>query len=265
MISGPRSPQLDDARLAAALVRPGAVWTRITALASTGSTNADLAGAARAGAESGTVLVSGHQSTGRGRFARVWEAPPGTSLAISVLLRPPPAIAARRWLWLPLITGLAVADGLRAASGVAAELKWPNDVLVGGRKLCGILAERVDSEHGPAAVIGMGINTTMATAELPVPTATSLALEGADVDEHAVVTAVLSALGSWYARWLAADDLRAEYAARCASVGRRVRVQLSATESVEGRASGVDPDGCLLVGVAGGERAFAAGDVVHLR
>jgi BirA family biotin operon repressor/biotin-[acetyl-CoA-carboxylase] ligase len=241
------------------------VWTQVSTLATTGSTNADLAAAARAGAPSGTVLVSDHQSAGRGRFTRVWEAPPRASLAISVLLRPPAAISARRWLWLPLVTGLAVADGVRSASGLGAELKWPNDVLVGGRKLCGILAERVDSGHGPAAVIGMGINTSLAEHELPVPTATSLALAGAAVDADALAAAVLGALGDWYTRWLAAEDLRAEYAVRCSSVGRRVRVQLSAEEFVEGRATGVDDDGCLLVAVAGGERAFAAGDVVHLR
>lgn len=265
MIPDADRPLVDAADLTATLVRPGSVWAHVTTLATTGSTNADLAVAARDGAASGTVLVADHQSTGRGRFARVWEAPPGTSLAISALLRPPAAIDARRWLWLPLVTGLAVADGLRAATGVDVELKWPNDVLVDGRKLCGILAERVDSAHGPAAVLGMGINTTLAEHELPVPTATSLALAGATVDAGAVAAGVLNALGSWYTRWLAADDLRAEYAARCSSVGRRVRVQLSADEFVEGWGSGVDADGCLLVSVAGGERAFAAGDVVHLR
>lgn len=265
MISTPGAPQVDAARLAAALVRPGGVWTQVTTLATTGSTNADLAAAARAGAESGTVLVSSHQSAGRGRFTRVWEAPPGTSLAISVLLRPPPAVAARRWLWLPLVAGLAVADGLRASTGVAAELKWPNDVLADGRKLCGILAERVDSVHGPAAVIGMGVNTTLSADQLPVPTATSVVLAGGTADDAALAEAVLAALGGWYTRWLAAEDLRGEYAARCTSVGRRVRVQLSPDDVVEGLATGVDADGCLLVSVAGGERAFAAGDVVHLR
>ncbi len=259
------NPSVDAEWLSRRLVRVGSVWTGIRAVATTGSTNADLAAVARVGAESGTVLVSDHQSAGRGRFARVWEAPPGTSLAISVLLRPPASVPAERWLWLPLVTGLAVADGVRAACGVAVELKWPNDVLVDGRKLCGILSERVDGPSGPAAVIGMGINTTLSQAQLPVPTATSLALAGAEVDPTAVVEGVLDALGRWYTHWLAGDDLRAEYAARCASVGRRVRVQLGPDEFVEGWANGVDSDGRLLVSVAGGERPFAAGDVVHLR
>lgn len=247
------------------LVQPGSVWTQVSTVASTGSTNADLAAAARDGAASGRVLVSDHQSAGRGRFARVWEAPPRTSLAISALLRPPAAVPPSRWLWLPLLAGLAVADGVRLATGVAAELKWPNDVLIQGRKVCGILSERVDSAAGPAVIIGMGINTTLGADQLPVPTATSLALAGAGVEPAEVAAAVLESLGGWYLRWLGGVDLRPDYAARCSSVGRNVRVQLSATESVQGDATGVDSEGCLLVRVDGRVRAFAAGDVAHLR
>jgi BirA family biotin operon repressor/biotin-[acetyl-CoA-carboxylase] ligase len=241
------------------------VWTQVRTVDTTGSTNADLAAAARDGAESGQVLVSDHQSTGRGRFTRVWEAPPGTSLAISALLRPPAGVPASRWLWLPLLTGLAVADGIRNATGIRAELKWPNDVLIEGRKVCGILAERVDSDAGAAAILGMGVNTTLATDQLPVPTATSLALAGADVEPGEVAAGILDALGEWYVRWLGGSELRSEYAARCSSVGRIVRVQSSAAQSVVGEATGVDANGCLLVRVDGRERAFAAGDVVHLR
>lgn len=244
----------------ATLVRPGLPWREVRVVASTGSTNADLAEAARAGAASGLVLIAEHQSAGRGRFTRAWTAPPGSSLAISVLLRPPAAIPARAWTWLPLLTGLAVADGV-AAAGVAPELKWPNDVLVDARKLCGILAERVED----AVVIGMGINTTLTAEQLPVPTATSLALAGTDVDAEAVAAAVLTALGGWYDHWLAGDDLRPAYTARCGSIGRPVRVQLSQTESVTGSAIGIDPDGRLLVVTAAGQQAFSAGDVVHLR
>lgn len=259
------APEVNSEWLRGRLVRPDSVWTRVATVATTGSTNADLAAAARQGAESGQVLVSDHQSTGRGRFTRVWEAPPGTSLAISALLRPPSDVPASRWLWLPLLTGLAVADGIRVATGIRAELKWPNDVLIDGRKVCGILAERVDGEAGAAAIIGMGVNTTLASDQLPVPTATSLALAGAEVDPGEVAAAILEALGEWYQRWLGGSDLRVDYAARCSSVGRTVRVLLSATESVTGEATGVDANGCLLVQVDGTQRAFAAGDVSHLR
>lgn len=259
------NPSIEADWLAERLVNPRSPWTLVRTVADTGSTNADLAAAARRGAASGLVLVSDHQSAGRGRFSRVWTAPPGASLAISVLVRPPAAVPQRRWLWLPLVTGLAVADGVRRATGLLAELKWPNDVLIDGRKVCGILAERVDGDQGPAAIIGMGINTTLAPDQLPVPTATSLAIAGAEVLPGEVAAGILAALGEWYTRWLSGADLRAEYANRCSSVGRRVRVQLSASDSVTGEATGVDPDGCLLVATGGRERAFAAGDVVHLR
>ena len=129
-------------------------------VAETGSTNADLVAAARRGSPAGTVLVTDYQSAGRGRQGRTWTAPPGTSIAMSVLLGPT-ACESSRWTWLPLLTGLAVCRGVRGVGGLEAWLKWPNDVMLGGRKLCGILAERVDTPSGPACVIGIGINVAL--------------------------------------------------------------------------------------------------------
>lgn len=244
--------------------RLGRPWVALDVVPETGSTNADLAAAARAGAPGGTVLVAGHQVQGRGRLDRTWTAPPGASLAISVLLRPPAEVPASRWTWLPLVAGLAVTDAL-AGLGVTAELKWPNDVLIGGGKVCGILAERVADASGDAVVIGMGINTRLAADELPVPTATSLRLAGAEVDDVEVVSAVLTALGSWYLRWLDGEDLGPALASRCGTIGREVRVELPAAAPVTGLAVGIDADGRLLVRTADGVRPFSAGDVVHLR
>lgn len=257
-------PLVDAGWLAERLCAPGSLWTRISAVASTASTNADLAAAARSGAPAGTVLIADHQSRGRGRFARVWQAPPGDSVAMSVLLRPV-GVEPARWLWLPLLTGLAVAGGLRAAAGVDAEVKWPNDVLIGGGKVCGILSERVDTPTGPAAVIGMGINTRLRSEDLPVPTATSLAIAGAEVGATSVALAVLGHLEHWYRQWLAGGDLRASYVDVCTSIGRPVRVVVSPSESVVGIAEAVDAQGRLVVRVDGTPRAFAAGDVLHLR
>lgn len=254
---------LVDAEWLAAKVG-GQLWTRVETVAECGSTNADLAERARTGAPSGTVLVCDHQTSGRGRFTRVWQAPPGASVALSVLLRPP-AVAPARWLWLPLLAGLAVAGGLRSAAGVDARLKWPNDVLIGGRKVCGILTERLETSAGPAVVVGMGINTRLGEADLPVPTATSLAIEGSDAAPGQVVAAVLGALEAWYGRWLAGDDLREAYASACESVGRQVRVETGPGEATEGVAVGVDADGRLVVRTATGVREFSAGDVWHLR
>ena len=256
----PDGALVDAAELTRTLTGPGRLFSSVRCVPTTGSTNADLAAEVAADAPSGSVLVADHQSTGRGRFDRRWEAPPGTSVAISVLLRPG-AVPLERWLWLPLVTGVAVAEGLRAVAGVDAAVKWPNDVLINDRKVCGVLSERVDD----AAVIGMGINTTLTDAELPVPTATSLALEGSRASVTDVVAGVLQALERGYRRWLDGDDLRFWFAQRCSTVGRRVRVQQSESQSVEGLALGVDEWGRLVVRTPLGERAFAAGDVLHLR
>ena len=256
----------DDEALAARAGYPQLTW-----VPSTDSTNADLRTAAIAGAPAGTVLVADHQAAGRGRQGRTWTAPPGTSIAMSVLFRPPPT-AASRWTWLPLITGMAVVDGLtEVADGVDFRLKWPNDVLAGDRKLCGILAERVETSDGPACVLGLGINLGMSAADLPVPTATSLALllgGRPQPEPRAVVESVLRQLRRRYDAWAVAADLTAlaaEYRARSQTLGRRVRVLLGRGAVVEGIARDVDADGRLLVATAAGIRAFSAGDVEHLR
>jgi BirA family biotin operon repressor/biotin-[acetyl-CoA-carboxylase] ligase len=236
-------------------------WSELQVVDATGSTNADLSAAARAGAPSGTVLIAEHQRTGRGRFTRRWEAPPGAAVAISVLLRPPADIALERWTWLPLVAGLAVTQALREAAGVPARLKWPNDVLIDDRKVCGILVERV----GDAAVIGMGVNTALRADELPVPTATSLLLAGAPTPNGEVAASVLTALRGWYQRWVAGEDLSAAYRDVSATIGRQVRVELGPDDARQGEAVGIDPVGRLLVRTAAGVEAFAAGDVVHLR
>jgi BirA family transcriptional regulator, biotin operon repressor / biotin---[acetyl-CoA-carboxylase] ligase len=248
-----------------AVARLGPPWCKVRLVASTGSTNADLAALARTGAPSGTVLVAEHQSAGRGRLDRSWTAPPGTSLAISVLLRPPERVPLSRWLWLPLLAGLAVGDAMAEVAGVKAELKWPNDVLIDQRKVCGILAERVVDAGQAAVVMGMGINTRLQADQLPVPTATSLLLAGATVADDEVIAGVLRSLGRWYGRWLGGDDLAEVLSGRCATVGRPVRVELGGGRSVVGEAIGIDGDGRLLVQTDGQVQAFAAGDVVHLR
>jgi BirA family biotin operon repressor/biotin-[acetyl-CoA-carboxylase] ligase len=223
----------------------------------TGSTNDDLAEAAAqqpAQWPDLSVLTAEVQRAGRGRLDRSWVSPPRAGLTFSVLLRPdlPPG----QWPWLPLWTGLAVATALRERAEVAAELKWPNDVLVADRKLCGILAEV--PEPG-AVVLGVGLNVTTTAEELPHPQATSLRLAGArTTDRDTVLRAVLRALTT------VLDDpagARTAYRERCSTLGRRVRVELPADRAVEGVAEAVDDDGRLVVdGVA-----YGAGDVVHLR
>jgi BirA family biotin operon repressor/biotin-[acetyl-CoA-carboxylase] ligase len=256
------------------LLGPGGRWTRLEVVDATGSTNADLVAQAVAGAPDGSVLVTEHQTAGRGRLDRSWEAPRGSGIAVSVLWRPE-GVPAERLGWLPMLAGVALLDAIRTlAPGVAAGLKWPNDLLLGpeGRKGAGILAEMTAvSGGGPGVVLGMGINVGAPAGTLP-PTATSLAAEGAAVDRTELLVEVLRNLGEREAAWRAeagdADEsgLRGDYRAGCLSLGSQVRVEMPGGSSVVGIAEDVDTSGHLLVlEPDGNRRAIAAGDIVHLR
>ncbi len=241
----------------------GGLWQGVDVVATTGSTNADLAGLSREGAPAGLVLASGHQSAGRGRLARRWEAPPDTSIACSALVAPRRPMP--EWGWLPLLVGMAVTDGVRAATGLDARLKWPNDVLVNDRKLCGILCESVGDADTPRAVLGFGLNVSLRADQLPVPTATSTRLEGSDVSATAILAAVLRSLETWFVAWDGGADVVAEYRRRCDTIGRDVVVRIAGGDPVTGRAVGVDAGGGIVVDTGSGERTFVAGDVEHLR
>ena len=269
----PTDDVIDLTELRQELVRPGGFWQRVDLVAETGSTNVDLAARARQGELPGTVLITDHQSAGRGRQGRTWTAPPGSGIAMSILVRPND-IDPSRWTWLSLLAGLAVADGVRRAAKLPAVLKWPNDVLINDRKFCGILSERVDTSEGPACVVGIGINVGLAEDELPVPTATSLAIaarERGDVQPSrtAVIATVLAAFELLYGRWEAQAgsdaSLAASYIERCETIGRQVRVLLSAERSVEGIADRIDEDGRLVVRTNSGSAVYGAGDVIHLQ
>ena len=246
-------PPLDSARLAGSPLP-------IEVLAEAASTNALLAERAREGAAP-LVLVAEHQTAGRGRLDRTWETPARAALTFSVMLRP--SLRPEQWPWLPLLTGLAVAEALP----ISASLKWPNDVLVGDRKVCGILVERVESPVGPAAIVGIGINVTTTEAELPVPTATSLLLEGAAVDRTQLLLDVLGSLHSLQGQWAAQGDawLRAAYTSACSSLRRTVRVDLPGGTHLTGEAVDLDAQGRLVVNGPDGPVPVGAGDVVHVR
>lgn len=261
-------PPLAAPALAAGLVGGASTWREITVVASTGSTNADLAAQARRGAASGLVLLAEEQTLGRGRLDRAWSSPPQAGLTFSVLLRPSAPRAT--WGWLPLLAGVALATAVVEVAEVSAYLKWPNDLLLGEarRKAAGILAEVVED----AVIVGTGLNVSTRGAELPHTGATSLALEGAArLDRPTLLRAILRGFDRRYRAWSESDgDARAcgllgDYVERCDTLGRQVRVALPAGE-LRGRAEGIDPNGRLLVRDAEAvAHLVAAGDVTHVR
>jgi BirA family biotin operon repressor/biotin-[acetyl-CoA-carboxylase] ligase len=219
-------PPLRAAALRRALAADG--W-RVEVLERVGSTNAVVSERARAGEPPGLVVVAERQVAGRGRLDRTWRSPARAGLTFSVLLR--------------------------QRAEVDAQLKWPNDVVVGGRKLCGLLAEAV----APGGlVVGIGLNVTTTRDELPLPSATSLRLEGARVtDRDTLLRAVLRELTAVLAD---PEGGRDDYRQLCSTLGEQVRIELPAG-SVVGTAEAIDDDGRLVVDGA----AYGAGDVVHLR
>jgi len=217
------------------------------------------------------VVIAEHQVSGRGRLDRGWEAPARSGLTLSVLLRPD-RVELARWPWLPLMCGLAVAAAVRREGAVEAVLKWPNDVLVGDRKLAGILVERVEVVGlTPAAVIGIGLNVSLRAHERPTEQATSMLLERAACTNRTVLAkSVLRNLDGLYQQWsdVAGDadaGLRAAYREACATLGERVSVSLPPGAEVVGTARDFDAGGRLVVATTDGETAIGAGDVLHLR
>jgi BirA family transcriptional regulator, biotin operon repressor / biotin---[acetyl-CoA-carboxylase] ligase len=237
---------------------PGNGGWDVRRVAQTGSTNADVAALARDGAPEGIVLVADHQTAGRGRLGRTWEAPPGASLLTTVLLRPRPADAD---LVLPAVA-TAMAAAVTECAGVDARIKWPNDLTVDDRKLAGVLAEAVWSGDDVAVCAGIGVNCNWPVdvpAELRETMTAINHVTGREVDRDALLTAFLDELGRRY-RALDRVALLDEWRDRSATLGRRVRVDVGG-EVVEGVADDITDDWHLRVG----SRTFAVGDVTHLR
>jgi BirA family biotin operon repressor/biotin-[acetyl-CoA-carboxylase] ligase len=210
--------------------------------------------------------VAEYQASGRGRLDRVWTSPPRAGLTVSFLLRPD--VPAARRGWLPLLTGVALAEAVGEVTGVRASLKWPNDLLAGdGRKLAGILAEST----GTAVVVGVGLNVSTSAAELP-DTGTSLGVvTGGPVDRGPVLLGFLRAVERRYRRWVdalgdpVASGLAQDYLAWSSTVGTTVAVTLPDGSTLEGVAEAVDWDGRLVVTTPAGRVELASGDVRHVR
>ena len=272
MTETPHRPALDIDGLRRDLVGPGRVLNRLDVVETTGSTNADLLARHGAGEDiDGAVLIAEHQSAGRGRQGRNWATPPRSQIALSVGVGAG-GLAPTLWGWLPLLTGVAVADAVRATTGIEPGLKWPNDILVGERKLGGILAEVASPD--PVIVVGLGVNVTLTADEAPDARATSLLMLGSSMlDRTALLGSILAELTARIDRWRCAGgpdpQLISDYRRRSVTLGARVRAILPGGREIIGTASDLDDLGQLHIeqeGDTGTQTvAVSAGDVTHLR
>ncbi len=233
------------------------------------STNDEAARQAVAGAREGLCVVAREQTAGRGRQRRVWVSPKDAGLYLSVVLRP--RISSEKWTLIPLMSALAVRDALAESCQLETDIKWPNDILAAGRKLCGILAETFETKAGRAVVVGIGVNLD----DRAFPpglgeTATSVAAETTTTpDSEAFLRSLTRALARRY------EELQADGGAEMTlrewtthssfAEGKRVRVSV-ADATFEGRTRGLEPDGALRVETDAGEIGIVrAGDVTAVR
>ena len=230
------------------------------------STNTELARLASEGGPEGVSVVAEEQTAGRGRLQRAWSSPRGAGLYFSILLRP--KIPQNYWPLITLMAAIAVGDALRAAADVETDIKWPNDLLSGERKVCGILAEAIDTPAGRAVILGIGINLTQnAFPPELANVATSVAeASGRAVDREQILTALLEALCRWYpllenpARIVDTWSNRSSYA-----IGKLVQVS-NGDDVWQGTTCGVEPDGALRLRTSSGEiKLVRAGDVYSVR
>lgn len=255
------------------LPRAAAISPRVQVVEHTRSTNIDLV--RHVMDDPGdwphlSVLLTDDQRGGKGRLGRDWVTPAGSALAISVVIRVDLPPAARGWI--SLIAGAAMTAAVGAQVGShRVRLKWPNDVLLDGGKVCGILAEVVPGDQS-AVVVGSGVNTALQRSQFPVDTAMSFAALGLTADEDVLVADYLSGLSRRLQALIDADGdataagVRDDIERECSTVGSEVVVTLPGGQALTGSAEGIDAEGRLVVvDGEGGVHPIAAGDVVHVR
>ena len=236
--------------------------SRLVHLERVDSTQTTAFALAADGAEDRTVVVADYQASGRGRRGRAWEAPPGQSLLCTILVRP--RLAPPQWPAYSLVAAVAVAETLARTAALAARLKWPNDVLIAGRKIAGILLESRVVGDTSTAVIAIGIGINLAQRAFPAALAaraTSIAIEaGRTVARDATLGALLEAFDGWRAR-LEGEGMapvRARWLALADTIGRRVSI-----DGVSGVAVDLDPDGALVLEDGGRRHRVVAGEVLE--
>jgi len=240
----------------------------IQRLDSIDSTNLEALRQAKAGAPEGVCIVAREQAKGRGRLDRSWQSPPDAGLYLSLILRP--QFPMNTWPLITLMTALAVYESLMKTCELRADIKWPNDLCVNDRKLCGILAETVETALGPAAVVGIGINLSSEIVPLVQSEATSIESEtGRKPDGEVILNELLNSIAERYDllhSTAGCEHIIREWCEHSSfAMGRRVRVSLS-DEAFEGTTRGLESDGALRVETAGGKmKVVRAGDVTAVR
>lgn len=234
------------------------------------STNSLAAGFALGGTDvHGVALVADHQRAGRGQYGRAWQSRPRSSLLMSVVLRPPPEL--RRPVILTAWAAVGVAEAVLALTGAQAKLKWPNDLLIQGKKVCGILIEQTSTATGLTTVAGIGLNLNQTAEEFAaaeLPNATSLGvISGKPVESRAAAAAVLQKLDFEYTRLLAGERvaLEADWKWRIGLLGRPVVVEVVGGATATGRLLDMSFDGLEVADDGGFVRVIAPESVVHLR
>ena len=245
------------------------------------STNREAVALGQAGAEHGTLVLADAQTAGRGRLARAWFSPPGVNLYASLVVRPTiEAQGLAAWLsWLPLMAALGAAEAIDTVRSVNVAVKWPNDLLINGRKVGGILCESATAPGaGSFQVIGMGINVNGEATDFPEELreiATTIRQEtGHVIDRNRLIAQVLLELEACLDEFLArgAERIALAYRRRCTTIGRTVKAVLADGKVCIGVAEGINQDGSLTLveSAATGQltatvRQLRAADIVHLR
>ncbi|MDD2236659.1 MAG: biotin--[acetyl-CoA-carboxylase] ligase [Kiritimatiellae bacterium] len=232
------------------------------------STNTAAKEAALSGCPEGTLFIAEHQTNGRGRRGRTWLAEASHGLCFSLLLRP--VFSPRQLTLLPLLAAVAVSEAIENVSGIRAEVKWPNDLIIGGKKICGILTEAgFDLESIDYVVLGIGLNINTPAQAFPLELreiATSLAMEtGAPLDRRVLARAILDCFERRYTQACAEgfDAVLDAWCERSCTLGRTVTIRQE-TGTLQGRAEAITPEGALVLRLPNGSsQAVVSGDLIQ--
>lgn len=233
-------------------------YWRVSVVDLTASTQSDLAELVNSSvAKSGEVIAAEFQSNGRGRLDRTFEAPPQSALLFSFYIAPKRARS--DWSFISFLAALAMREVITENLAENTSLKWPNDILIGDKKVAGLLAQQI----GNGVIIGIGLNVAMGADELPVPTATSLALAGSsNLDRNLLLCGFLNRFIEIFKEWDSGGDFLEKYRQVSSTLGRHVRVEVLGRDSIEAKAVSITAQGALILSDG---TEVNVGDVVHLR